>query len=549
MLNLRDPKRRVQIAGIAVIIVTVVLGGLAIWRYLTAAALTSKALDARRDSAVVTGLSATFWHEREAVNEYLLAPSPAVLAELGRQRAQFSRTAAGVSAGSPGGLRLRDQAVDREKAFFVTFTRVRGAAGTSPVRETTAVAAVDRQGDRELRTLGALNGVLVRRAIAAQNDAAGAKNEVLAFAFAATIGSLIATGVASLTALRALDRTKRREDELLAREDNLMEALGRMSDRNALLDRLRSTAGVLGEATNGLRASATSAVTATSQQSAAIAQTSATIEQLAATAGSIADTVRSVASAAQRTGTTMQDMQGKVEDISARALMLGEGAQKIGDVLALINEIAGRTNMLALNAAIEAARAGEAGKGFAVVAAEVRKLAERSVESTGSISEIIAGIRDQTNATIMATEQGTQQAREVADLMTVTETMLEESIVAAQQQKSAADQVDSAIQNIKQAADQIADGQAERSRLTDRLESLVSELDTALEHLTGQATPGVLTPGGGPAGRAPGGEPDRLASGGGPAGRAASDGGATRGDGGSAQPQAAGMPGPAGSRR
>ena len=115
-----------------------------------------------------------------------------------------------------------------------------------------------------------------------------------------------------------------------------------------------------------------------------------------------------------------------------------------------------------------------------MVAAEVRKLAERSVHSTGSISVIIAGVRDGTNATIMATEQGTRQAREVGDLMATTATMLEESILATQQQKSAADQVDGAIQQIREAADQLASEQTQWAATAGRLEALVSELDTSL---------------------------------------------------------------------
>jgi methyl-accepting chemotaxis protein len=176
----------------------------------------------------------------------------------------------------------------------------------------------------------------------------------------------------------------------------------------------------------------------------------------------------------------MTDMQQKVEAIAARALSLGERAQKIGEILELIDDIAGQTNLLALNAAIEAARAGEAGKGFAVVASEVRKLAERSVHSTDSIKVIITGVQDETNATIMATEQGAQQAREIGAMMTSTATMLSESILATQQQKSAADQVDAAIAQIRAAADQLAAEQTQWSLTAERLDTLVDDLEATL---------------------------------------------------------------------
>ena len=81
------------------------------------------------------------------------------------------------------------------------------------------------------------------------------------------------------------------------------------------------------------------------------------------------------------------------KDRRARSKALAEAAQKIGDVVGLIHDIAGQTNLLALNATIEAARAGEAGKGFAVVASEVKHLASQTAKATEEIRAQIAAIQ------------------------------------------------------------------------------------------------------------------------------------------------------------
>jgi methyl-accepting chemotaxis protein len=474
--------RRVAAMSVAVVAVIAGAGAMSTWRYEAALSRAAAAVSERTDATTTTGLIATFWHEVQEVNTSIfpthLVPAPAAPREAAALRDQFRQLAAelGRRPASAEQARLLAQAVAAQAHFYSLFAQLHGSPASKLSRRVAVYVKTEAASPTVTRPLDALESLLAARAEAARLAAASAQRQALAIGITAAILALAAGIAFALFAVRLLGLAFRREQELTA-------ALGRLGDRDDLLGRIRSTSAILVDVTGELRQAARNAAAVTSEQSAAVAQTSATIVQLATAAGSIADNAHAMAKAAELTGDTMRDMQDKVEAIAARALSLGERAQKIGDILELINDIAAQTNLLALNAAIEAARAGEAGKGFAVVAAEVRKLAERSVHSTESIAVIITGVRDETNATIMATEQGTRQAREVGELMASTTTMLDDSILATQQQKSAADQVDAAIQQIRGAADQLAAEQTQWSATAERLDILVEDLEGAVrEH-------------------------------------------------------------------
>jgi hypothetical protein len=475
--------RRVASVSLAVVTVIATAVGMTIWRYQVAQSDNAAAVTDSRDASSAKELLALFWHEREAMSEYLLGASQDLSGEIAKARRTFLKTAAAIRPSTARAARAVSQARAGDAGLFAVFDAVKGAAGSKPARQRAAndrIVAAESAIYGPLTTLNSEENSFVAQE---ESGASAAAGQALAVGITAAVLAVLAGLGFALFALRLLGQSLQREGELKA-------TLKRLS---GFLTRLRSTSSVLGEVAGELRLAAKDAATVTNEQSAAVAETSATIEELATTAGAIAESVQTMAEAAERTGVTMRDMQEKVEAIAARALSLGERAQKIGEILELIEDIAGQTNLLALNAAIEAARAGEAGKGFAVVAAEVRKLAERSLRSTESISVIVAGVRDETNATIMATEQGTRQAREVGELMTSTATMLEESLLAAQQQKTAADQVDAAILQIRQGADQLATDLAQRASTAERLESLVDEIEAVLSE---------DAPGGGPAGAA-----------------------------------------------
>lgn len=125
-----------------------------------------------------------------------------------------------------------------------------------------------------------------------------------------------------------------------------------------------------------------------------------------------ADAARSGKDIVDRTVNGMELIHETVISTGDKIQSLGQSSQKIGEIIAVIEDIADQTNLLALNAAIEAARAGEQGKGFAVVADEVRKLAERSTMATKEIAELIDEIQQGTATAVDAMKDGTIKVRE-----------------------------------------------------------------------------------------------------------------------------------------
>ncbi len=181
-----------------------------------------------------------------------------------------------------------------------------------------------------------------------------------------------------------------------------------------------------------------------------------------------------------------QSVKNSAENIEA----LGRNSEQIGEIIKVIDDIAGQTNLLALNAAIEAARAGEQGRGFAVVADEVRKLAEKTTSATQEIGEMIKGIQSDTGKAVKSMHIGTEEVqigvelannagqslKDILGTITNVSDMVQHIAAAAEQQSATSEEISSTVESVANVSKETAESAEESSNASRQLTELAIEL-------------------------------------------------------------------------
>ncbi|CCD98127.1 methyl-accepting chemotaxis protein [Bradyrhizobium sp. STM 3809] len=218
----------------------------------------------------------------------------------------------------------------------------------------------------------------------------------------------------------------------------------RKRDMHELANSFESAVGqiinTVSSASTELEASAstlTSTAERTQQRTTAVAaaseQATANVQSVASATEELSSSVTEISRQVQESARMANEAVDQARKTNDRVSELSRAAARIGDVVELINTIAGQTNLLALNATIEAARAGEAGRGFAVVASEVKALAEQTAKATGEIGQQIAGIQSATLESVGAIKEISGTIEKLSEISSTIAAAVEEQGAATQE--------------------------------------------------------------------------------------------------------------------
>ena len=263
-------------------------------------------------------------------------------------------------------------------------------------------------------------------------------------------------------------------EEMIAKfEDVSKRALGKVGE----------AAHEMESAAQALDQSSRSASETTAVVNASSSRAAENVDTVAAAAEQMTGSIAEIAQQIARSTEIAQDAAHRVEQTNGDVSALNAAAEKIGDIVNLINDIAEQTNLLALNATIEAARAGEAGKGFAVVASEVKTLAEQTGKATSSISDQITGIQGATGKAVDAMASISEVISEMNAIASAIAAAMEEQRAAASEITRAAQDAANGTRDVAGSIAKVDAAASETGQCASQVNAASGALNTEAEGL------------------------------------------------------------------
>jgi methyl-accepting chemotaxis protein len=210
---------------------------------------------------------------------------------------------------------------------------------------------------------------------------------------------------------------------------------------------------------------------------AASEEASTNVQSVASATEELTSSVNEISRQVQESARMASEAVGQARGTTERVSELSKAASRIGDVVELINTIAGQTNLLALNATIEAARAGEAGRGFAVLASEEKALAEQTAKATGEIGQQINGIQ-------AATEDSVNAIKEISGTIERLSEISSTIAAAVEEQGAATQEISRNVQQAAQGTQQVSSNVADVQRGATETGSASSQVLSAAQTLS-----------------------------------------------------------------
>ncbi len=213
--------------------------------------------------------------------------------------------------------------------------------------------------------------------------------------------------------------------------ENMKRARNQIADQfqsrmGALADAFAKSSSEVSDAARNLSATAEETARQAQAVSGAAEEATSNVQTVAASTEEMSASIREIASQVSRSSDVANIAAAEASRTETDVKALSLSASKIGEVVELINSIAGQTNLLALNATIEAARAGEAGRGFAVVASEVKQLAAQTARATEEIGAKVAEIQTATDRTVGSIDKIVGTVAQIREIATVIASAIEE---------------------------------------------------------------------------------------------------------------------------